>query len=200
MFQNSVVCPECSDIGWVITDRGSKRCNCWVNKWLRKTIPKRFTFSSFENYVPEDGPQRNAKSTLEENISGSFLICGGYGRGKTHLLFSQYRRLVESGTRCLLRIGRDVTKELTECEIEGKPAPIQIAAESPFPVHFFWDDADKIKPSEFKEEVLFELIDTIYRQQHAITISSNCDLVSLGNIFSAAIIRRLDEICHVVCV
>jgi len=169
-----------------------------MDSWLRRTIPKRFQLSTLENYMPVDDRQRKAKKAIQDNVSGSFFLCGSYGRGKTHLLFAQYRRLVTAGTRCVVRIGRDVPRELTSAEFDGQPAPILLAAKSTFPIHLFWDDVDKIKPSEFREEVLFDLIDTLYRQQHSLTLSSNVDLVALGNTFSAAMIRRLDEICQVI--
>jgi DNA replication protein DnaC len=169
-----------------------------MESWLRRTIPKRFHLSTLENYRPIDDQQRNAKKAIQDNISGSFYLCGTYGRGKTHLLFSQYRRLVCAGARCVVKIGRDITRELTSAEIDGRPSAILLAANSTFPIHFFWDDVDKIKPSEFREEILFDLIDTLYRQQHAITMSSNVDLAGLEGILSAAMIRRLDEVCQVI--
>jgi DNA replication protein DnaC len=74
------------------------------------------------------------------------------------------------------------------------------AAHSCKPYHLFWDDIDKIKPTEFKAEVLFELVDSLYRRKHGLTITANYslhDLVARDRMHQA-IVRRLDDMCKVI--
>ena len=68
------------------------------------------------------------------------------------------------------------------------------------PYHLFWDDIDKLKPTDFKTEVLFDLVDTLYRQTHCLTVTSNYSLRDLieQERMHPAIVRRLDDMCTVV--
>ncbi len=65
--------------------------------------------------------------------------------------------------------------------------------------HLFWDDIDKLKLTDFKTEVLFDLVDSLYRQNHGLTVTgtySMRDLVEHERMHPA-IVRRLDDMCRV---
>ena len=66
--------------------------------------------------------------------------------------------------------------------------------------HLFIDDIDKFKPTEFKSEVLFGLIDTMYRRSMTLTVTSNMDIRTLVDQekLNPGIIRRIDDMCLVV--
>jgi DNA replication protein DnaC len=68
------------------------------------------------------------------------------------------------------------------------------------PYHFFWDDIDKLKPTDFKTEVLFELVDALYRRKHGLTVTANYSLKDLveRERMHPAIVRRLDDMCRVI--
>ncbi len=199
MFQNSVICPKCDDQGWIpIDNQYAKRCDCYIEKLLRKTIPKRFDLCSLENYKPKDKLQTQAKKAIQEKPAGSFFLHGSWGRGKTHLLFAQYRTLVTAGRRCFVRTTKEMLNELTGAELDKSPSSLLEALEAPTQLHLFWDDADKLKPTEFKYEVLFNLIDTIYRHEHGLTVTSNLDLTKLQDVLTPAMVRRIDDICQVI--
>jgi hypothetical protein len=74
------------------------------------------------------------------------------------------------------------------------------AASSPERYHLFWDDIEKLKPTDFKTEVLFELVDTLYRQMHRLTVTGNYSLQDLVDRerMHPAIVRRLDDMCRVI--
>jgi hypothetical protein len=66
--------------------------------------------------------------------------------------------------------------------------------------HLFWDDIDKLKPTDFKSEVLFDLVDSLYRRRHGLTFTGNFylrDLVEHERMHPA-IVRRLDDMCKLV--
>jgi hypothetical protein len=52
----------------------------------------------------------------------------------------------------------------------------------------------------FKTEVLFDLVDTLYRQKHGLTVTSNYLMRDLeeSERLHPAIIRRLDDRCRVI--
>ena len=74
------------------------------------------------------------------------------------------------------------------------------AAYSCAPYHLFWDDIDKLKPTDFKTEVLFELVDALYRRKHGLTVTANYSLQDLvaRERMHPAIVRRLDDMCRVI--
>jgi DNA replication protein DnaC len=164
-----------------------------------RTIPKRFLYSEFENYNPVDATQAQAKAVMQSRPAGSYYLHGDYSRGKTHLLYAQYRALITTGRRCLVRTTKEILDELMQAEIDrDKGSALLNALSSSCQIHVFWDDCDKLKPTDFKEEALFNLIDTIYRGAHSLTMTSNCDLVELQKKLTPAMVRRIDDICTVV--
>lgn len=104
--------------------------------------------------------------------SGSYYLNGSYGSGKTHLLYAQYREMVLAGeTKCHVRTTRELVEELRRAEFDDDfISPVIIAASKSDAYHLFWDDIDKLKPTDFKTEVLFDLVDNLYRQKHGITV------------------------------
>ena len=155
-------CRICSDTGWRRAEGeafiGLKRCEC-VKERIRAArlaeIPERFRESSFESYRPRNSKQEWALRQMREDPGRSFYLTGSYGSGKTHLLYAQYRQMVFAGkTRCHLRTTRELVVELRRAEFDdGFVSPVIMTASKADPYHFFWDDVDKLKPTDFKTEV-----------------------------------------------
>jgi DNA replication protein DnaC len=165
-------------------------------------IPERFHESTFESYRPKNPKQEWALREIRENPGGSFYLTGSYGSGKTHLLYAQYRQMVLAGKiRCHVRTTRELVGELRRAEFDdGFISPVITAASKSDPYHFFWDDVDKLKSTDFRTEVLFDLVDSLYRQNHGLTVTSNYsmqDLVERERLHPA-IVRRLDDMCRIV--
>jgi DNA replication protein DnaC len=165
-------------------------------------IPERFRNSTFESYRPRNPKQQRALSLISGHPSGSFYLTGSYGNGKTHLLYALYREMVLTGkTGCHVRTTRGLVEELRRAEFdEDYISPVIAAAAKPEPYHLFWDDIDKLKPKDFKTEVLFDLVDSLYRQKHGLTITGNYSMRDLveHERMHPAIVRRLDDMCRLV--
>jgi hypothetical protein len=89
-----------------------------------------------------------------------------------------------------------LVEELRRAEFDnGFVSPILAAASHPAPCHLFWDDIDKLKPTDFKTEVLFDLVDSPYSRKHGLTVTSNYSLPDLieRERMRPAIVRRLDD-------
>ncbi len=164
-------------------------------------IPTRFLSSSFENYYPKNANQTKALELLQENPSGSYFLHGPYGCGKTHLLYAQYRRLVLSGIHCHVRTSTELLSELQRMEFNPDYcSPVFLSCHSTKKYYLLWDDVDKFKMTDFRSQGLFDLIDTIYRNGHSLTLTSNFtlkELVELEKLHPSQI-RRIDEICRAV--
>ena len=79
-------------------------------------------------------------------------------------------------------------------------SPVIAAASRRVPCHLFWDDIDKLKLTDFKTEVLFDLVDSLYRQKHCLTVTGNYSMRDLveHERMHPAIVRRLDDMCRAV--
>jgi DNA replication protein DnaC len=165
-------------------------------------IPDRFKDSTFESYRPRNHRQEKAFFLMRGEPAGSWYLTGSYGSGKTHLLYAQYRQVALDGKiRCHVRTTRDLVEELRRAELnEDFVSPVMAAAPRPGRYHFFWDDIDKLKPTDFKTEVLFDLVDTLYRQKHGLTVTGNYSMRDLieQERMHPAIVRRLDDMCRVI--
>ena len=117
-------------------------------------------------------------------------------------LYAQYREIVISGkVRCHVRTTRELVEELRRAEFEDDfVSPVIAAASRRAPYHLFWDDIDKLKLTDFKTEVLFDVVDSLYRQKHGMTITGNYSMRDLieRERMHPAIVRRLDDMCCVV--
>jgi predicted ATPase len=59
---------------------------------------------------------------------------------------------------------------------------------------------DKLKMTDFKTEVLFDLVDSLYRQKHGLIVTGNYSMRDLveHERMHPAIVRRLDDMCRVI--
>ena len=202
-------CPHCRDSGWRQVDlpgrAGMKQCECVAEKARARylaMIPERFKGSTFESFKPRDPEQQRALLLMRKDPGGSWFLTGAYGNGKTHLLYAQYRELVSAGqVRCHVRTTRELVEELRRAEFdEDFVSPVIAASSRCAPYHLFWDDIDKLKMTDFKTEVLFDLVDSLYRHKHGLTVTGNYSMRDLveHERMHPAIVRRLDDMCRVV--
>lgn len=181
-------CPECAERV--------------LQRKIERTIPARFVGCTLESFKPRDPRQGAACAEIRDRPAASFAIVGGYSRGKTHLLYAQYRwaAAVVGLDACFVRTTQELVRELQDDELERADSPIlgilkKARCGQPVELHLFWDDADKLKVTDWKLEAIFGVIDGIYRHQLDLTITSNLDLSELQEKLSPAICRRVDDIC-----
>jgi DNA replication protein DnaC len=198
----------CGGTGWLRADTdefiGFRRCACVrarVQAERLSAIPELFRNATFESYRSRNQRQERALATMQGDPGGNWYLTGAYGNGKTHLLYAQYRELVMAGkSRCHMRTTRELVEELRRAELDdGYISPVMASVSRPDPYHLFWDDIDKLKTTDFKTEVLFDLVDTLYRHKHGLTVSGNLSLRDLVDRerLHPAIVRRVDDMCTV---
>jgi DNA replication protein DnaC len=204
---NEHVCTLCGGSGWqrAGNENRYRRCECVKARIVAirlSAIPALFREASFQSYKARNPQQERAVALMTNLPEGSWYMTGPYGSGKTHLFYAQYRELAVAGkTRCHVRTTRELVEELKRHELDGEfVSPVMAAAHSCAPYHLFWDDIDKLKPTDFKTEVLFELVDALYRQKHGLTVTANYSLQDLvaRERMHPAIVRRLDDMCKVI--
>ena len=162
------VCALCGGTGWRRAGNddsvGLRRCACAKAASVAArlaAIPEMFRGATFESYRARNERQERAVALMRALPEGIWYMTGHYGSGKTHLFYAQYRDMAVAGrTRCHVRTTRELLEELRRMELEDEfVSPVMAAAYSCAPYHLFWDDIDKLKPTDFKTEVLFELVD-----------------------------------------
>lgn len=181
------------------------RCECVTEKARARAlelIPERFKDSTFKSFKPRNPGQARSLALMKNNLGGSWYLGGAYGSGKTHLLYAQYRELVTAGKiHYHVRTTRELVQELRRAEFDDDfVSPVLAAASRAEPYHFFGDDIDKLNLTDFKTEVLFDLVDSLYRAKHGLTVTGNYsmrDLVERERMHPA-IVRRLDDLCRVI--
>jgi DNA replication protein DnaC len=181
------------------------RCECQKQRIIAEklaSIPARFRTASFANYQPIDGKQDRAKERMSAEFTRSYYISGPYGTGKTHLATAQYVQLVRIERSCMFLTMGDLLNELRRAELEQDSYFCKVREKCRYAdrFHLFIDDFDKFKLTDFKAESLFDLIDTIYKRNLMLTITSNYSLSELSAIQSIhpSVLRRIDDICEVI--
>ncbi len=147
----------------------------YVYTWLGSSWPESGlsgkTFATFQR-------ERHSQAfdlvySFAQNPHGVLALYGSFGTGKTHLLAAVANHLGAKGISCLFasavtlfdaiqdRIQQD--QDYLELFRRGIQAPLLLL-----------DDVDKLKPSEFREEVLFKLVNGRTNAGRPLAISSNC--------------------------
>lgn len=135
------------------------------------------------------------------NYRSSCYLFGGYNRGKTHLAIAQYRKLIELELPCMFFTMAELLSELRKAELDLEYISlVQERVRESERFHLLVDDIDKFKVTDFKFEVLYDLINTIYTRKIGLTITSNYNLLDLQKFdrLHPAIVRRIDDICKVI--
>jgi DNA replication protein DnaC len=165
---------------------------------IKRHIPSKFHNCKLDTFIPRDKKQEKAFNEIKAVPLGSFYIHGSYGSGKTHLMTAQFRQCYHKEI-CYLRTTSELVHEIRKDETSDYyTSPIMNNLRDKKHFHLFWDDADKIKVTEFKLEAIFELIDGIYRHEMGLSVTSNDNLQELQSKLSPATVRRIDDVCKVI--
>jgi len=193
---------------------GVKRCQCRFKAIenaklaeLHKNWPE-YGSADFTQYEPRTETQRTAAALIRGNPMGSFYLYGNYGAGKTHLLLAQYRAMCLADIPCQLRTARQLITQLTQAELpkerdrETYTCRVIQMVQDANQAHLFIDDIDKAAArTDFRAEVLFDLLDTIKRRQLGISITGNLPMIDrnggkdLRQVLTNQVVSRLFKLC-----
>ena len=209
-------CAECRDIGWIRTDRGSKKCDCLqrqIQARMLAQIPPEYRGMTLATVSPD--PARHAKqsSTIQSvkaNPGGSFLFCGRAGSGKSLMAWMLYREAIDADRSAVALPLSELLTQFRRYETGGDQIPAvtsEILRDDKRRYFVFLDEFDKARPSEFASEQLFLIADAIYSFRHQFVITSNYGVNQLREHWSRAseqygvsIMRRLLELDGMICV
>lgn len=148
-----------------------KRSYEWLgSQWSDIALVSK-TFENFEKGFQDDAVE--AVNFFLDDMRGSLILHSeGYGTGKTHLLAAIVNYLRINGKESRFTTAPKLFRAIQE-RMEHKEEYTQlihIACATPLLV---LDDVDKAKPSEWKQELYFEIIDERVKRGLPIALSTN---------------------------
>lgn len=220
--QPSYNCEICKDLERLYFEEESfgkvykigKDCVCKLEKIRRKKlsiIPEKFSTATIENIQPKTEihpKQAEFIPVMKANPRSSFFLAGGYGKGKTYMMWALYRKAAMSDRKTVICSLTELLNEyrafIQASSDEAKRKYPRISADELRQNHtkysIFLDDIDKARPTEYAAEQFFELVDAVYAYGHQIVVTTNLSVENLvlhfgraDERFGGSIVRRLTD-------
>lgn len=196
--------------------------------WSSVGIPPRLAHATLLNYRPTCPEQERAlqkcrafaRNGLDNIARGHGLFLQGpVGTGKSHLIASVLRAMLENNTGCFGRppgrfdfLGEPVYKgyyclmvsvvdllgQLRESFTSDRlrPAVYHLMHRCRTDAVVVLDDIGAEKPTDWVEEQLYALIDLRYRMQRSTFITTNCAMKELDEQIGSRSFSRIFEMCE----
>lgn len=122
--------------------------------------------------------------------NGVLALYGSYGLGKTHLLAAIANARNDAGEGALFASAVTLFDAIQQriSHDEDYTALIRRAITTPL---LLLDDVDKPKPSEFRQEIYYQIIDGRSKAGRPLVVSFNCPLLEVGRWIGGAARSRL---------
>jgi len=194
-------CRHCHGSGWALKNRDGlvavERCVCWKRnqpKLIQARLPVSLQKMTLESFDFSRVEARKAFEGMYSHPGAGYFVVGPYGAGKTHLLVGLYLKTAMTDVRTMFCSARPLNVWLTE-EARGGSTALLRLAKSREPFHLFWDDIDKIKETDSRHEMMFDLLNSMVENGHKLSATSNQELKDLHetNVISPDLVRRIDE-------
>lgn len=166
------------------------------------STPLNFTGMQFKDYKVENQSQKNALRQIKIYNDGALanllfgknlFLIGNYGTGKTMLMSILAKNIAgETLANVLFVNAVDLMNEIKNAFNPSVKQTALDVADKYKKAHFlFFDDIDKINPTEYVKELLYSVVN--YRTEHELpTITSaNHNLEELEGLFGEATVSRL---------
>lgn len=194
-------CPECFDTGIKIVNTelapsvlkstyqqvelsgpGAARCACETGR-LRQArlnsrlavIPPRYTRARLETLAPDGRHPMQGEliAAAKAHPDHSFFIAGRQDVGKTHILWSIYHHLISRDVPAFASSLFDLVESVKMAIGRGEAVSRLIPEMETYErMAIFLDDVNKARPTEFVAELVFNLLDRVYRNNHQLVVTS----------------------------
>lgn len=194
-------CPECFDTGIKIVETdlapsvlkanyqqidlsgpGAVRCACAIGRLRQERIarqlsliPPRYAQARLETLAPDGRHPTQVELVYfaKANPEHSFFICGKQDVGKTHILWSIYHHLISQDVPAFASSLFDLVESVKMAIGRGEAVSRLIPEmETHERMAIFLDDVNKARPTEFVAELMFNLLDRVYRNNHQLVVTS----------------------------
>lgn len=119
--------------------------------------------------------QEEIIAQMKKRPFDSYYFCGTNDTGKTAFLWALYRHSVRAGRFPFVTTLADWVKTCQEAIKTGAIMSIAEFQQSERPYSIFIDDLDKARPTEYVAELLYHLIDAVYRHKHQLVVTTQLD-------------------------
>lgn len=213
-------CPHCSD-GWIVEPgSGARQCECLKAKFRQRKldrIPAIYDGLTLATITPDASRyhrQAELIAALRANPEISIAFTGNLTgdepasdlsnrTGKSLMGWLLYREAIERGQKAYGFFLPDLLKQFQTWELDPEKMP----EVTPFDLQqrhtkyfLLLDELDKARPSEFRAEMLFQLIEAAHSFKHQLVITTNYTLDGLSRYWSRngvsygpAIVSRIKE-------
>jgi len=213
LAQFSGSCRQCLDTGrvwgqesWCICARGVERAEAERLRLAGAVLERARIPAGYAGYTLETFPQRKAASTMERFSLGwdhhqGLVITGPVGVGKTSLLVSTIRRLVED------ELARDIrspirarfvktSQFLADLRAAMEQREYALVLDDALMVRLWTlDDLARTTYTDWELGQLFDVIDRRYSQRLPLFVTTNFDQDQLRARLNDAIVDRLADSC-----
>ena len=155
--------------------------------WPQKGLHDQ-TFATFDETVQQEA--YDLARAFAASPQGTLWLAGDYGVGKTHLLAAIANARRERGEAALFASAVTLFAAIQD-RIGHKQDYHDLLKRAIATPLFILDDVDKPKPSDFREEVYYQVIDGRTRVGRPIALSCNCSPVALARWIGGAARSRL---------
>ncbi len=164
-----------------------KNAYAWIGN---HRAPLELTKKTFNNFDARRQPKAFQRvQAYMRLLEGTLILHGSFGVGKTHLLAALVNALIVQGKDCKFTNVNNLFAQIQDLIALDQPYRpiIEAAIRAPLLV---LDDMDKAKPSQFRLDILFEIIDARTQRGLPIAISTN-RLANLADFVGGACASRL---------
>ena len=160
----------------------------WLGRdWQEPALAEK-TFATFQrNLQPQAFEQALA---FASDPQGTLALYGSYGVGKTHLLAAIANRRQAADRPCLFASAVSLFDAIGERIGQDQPYHDLLKRAIGAPL-LLLDDLDKPKPSEFRQEIFYQIIDGRRKTGRPLAISCNCSPLQLERYVGGAARSRL---------
>lgn len=207
------VCEKCGGMQFILTNEGPVPCECRQEELLKKRlkaakIPRRYENKTIETFAGNDKKRRQLRNDANAYVKGfpptegkkGLLFLGTTGCGKTHLAIGILKAIINKGYTGYYCNIIDFFRMLKETYISDSGydelALLERIGSADFLV---LDDLGAEKPTEWKIDRLYTIVNRRYEQNLPILVTTNKrDTEELKGHVGERIISRLYEMCQII--
>lgn len=173
--------------------------------WERSNVGETFKDCIFDAFKTEGTKLETVKEkcrqyakTFDKDTGVGVLLHGDYGVGKTHLVTAIANQLVyEHGVSAYFTSLPDLVAkiQLAMKRYDDDEDPRKLVKGIDI---LILDDLGREKPSDWTQQILFEIVDHRYRSKKPILITSNLNPQQLSHQVGEATMSRLINMSHII--